>query len=219
MYELGPLVGRHVVPGSFYVASTLPESGGTVEWMLRLLNGDEEDLSRWTEQAQTLSPGEGGVFLPRLDDEDSGLVPCVLSKDSDPAYFLRALLEGLTLQIDAGLKHAARAAGVELKHLTLVGGGAENALWRQLKADASGLSVHTVSDPQCVARGAAMLAGVGIGVFEDYDSVPAPDHEPYVHEPSGERPTYEQLYSEVHQPLRKQLGAVRSAWRETRGTP
>lgn len=219
MYELGPLVGRHVVPGSFYVASTLPESGGAVEWMLRLLNGDEEDLSRWTEQAQTLSPGEGGVFLPRLDDEDSGLMPCVLSKDGDPAHFLRALLEGLTLQIDAGLKHAARTAGVGLKRLTLVGGGAENALWRQLKADASGLSVHTVSDPQCVARGAAMLAGVGTGVFEDHDSVPAPDHEPYVHEPSGERPTYEQLYSEVHQPLREQLGEVRSAWREARRTP
>lgn len=218
MYELGPLVGRHVVPGSFYVASTLPESGGAVEWMLRLLDGDEEDLSRWTDQAQTLSPGEGGVFLPRLDDEDSGLMPCVLSRDGDPAHFLRALLEGLTLQIDVGLKHAARAAGVELKRLSLVGGGAGNPLWRQLKADASGLSAYAVSDPQCVARGAAMLAGVGIGVFEDHDSVPAPDHEPHVHEPSGERSTYEQLYSEVHQPLRKQLGGVRSAWQETRRT-
>ena len=84
------------------MANTLPKSGGAVEWMLRLLDGDEEDLSRWTEQAQTLAPGEGGVFLPRLDDEDDGIVLCALSKDGHPAHFLRALLEGLTLQINIG---------------------------------------------------------------------------------------------------------------------
>lgn len=219
VYELDLLVGRHVVPGSFYVATTLPESGGAVDWMLRLLEGDEEDLSRWTDRAKTLSPGEGGVFLPRLHGEDYRIALCALSKDGHPAHFLRALLEGLTLEIDTTLKHAARATGIELKGLTLLGGGAKNVLWRQLKADASGLSACTVSDLQCVARGAAMLAGVGAGIFEDYESVPAPSYEPFVHRPSGEQPIYERLYSEVYEPLRKQLGGTHYAWQKARRTP
>lgn len=219
MYDLDLLVGRHVVPGSFYVANTLPESGRAVQWMLALLEGDEEDLSRWTEQAQTLSPGEGGVFLPRLQDEDYQTMFCALNKEGHPAHFLRALLEGLTLEINITLEHAAQATGIELKNLTLLGGGAKNALWRQLKADVSGLSACAVSDLQCVARGAAMLAGLRAGVFEDYDSVPAPSYEPHVHRPSGEQPVYERLYSQVYEPLRKQLGGTNSAWQNARRTP
>ena len=218
VYDLDLLVGQHVVPGGFYVAASLPESGGAVEWMLRLLQGDEEDLPRWTEWAETLSPGEGGVVLPRLHGEDYGMAFCALSKEGDPAHVLRALLEGLTLEIDATLKQAARATGTGLENLTVIGGGARNALWRQLKADASGLPVRVVSDPQCVARGAAMLAGVGSGIFKNHDSVPAPGYEPHVHSPSGERPVYERLHSEVYEPLRRQLGATHYAWQKARRT-
>src|SRR5918995_2340712 len=217
--ELDVLVGRHVLPGSFYMAATLPESGGAVDWMLHLLEGDEEDLCRWTDRAEELSPGEGGVFLPHLHGEDYRIAYCALSKDGHPAYFLRALLEGLTLEMDTPLKHAARATGIELKSLTLVGGGAKNTLWRQLKADVSGLSVCVVSDPQCVARGAAMLAGVGVGIFKDHDSVPAPRYEPHIQRPSGEQLIYERLYSEVYEPLRRQLGGAHSAWQKVMETP
>src|SRR3712207_287077 len=119
VYDLNLLVGRHVLPGSFYLAATLPESGAAVDWMLHLLEGDEEDLVRWTERAEALSPGEGGVFLPLLHGEDYRVAFCALSKDGHPGHFLRALLEGLTLEIDVALKRAARATRIELKSLTL----------------------------------------------------------------------------------------------------
>ena len=218
-YDGGLSVGRHVVPGSFYLAAGLPDSGGAVDWLLRLLEGDEENLSRWTYRARALSPGEGGVFLPLVHGEDHRAAFCALSKDGRPEHLLRAMLEGLTLEIDAALKRAARAAGIELEGLTLLGGGAKNALWRQLKADASGLPTRTVSDLECVARGAAMLAGVGSDVFKDHDSVPTPGRDPGIHRPSGERAVYERLYSEVHEPLRRQLERPYSAWQAIRGTP
>ena len=217
-YDLNLSVGRHVLPKSFYLATTLPESGGAVEWLLNLLNGREEDLSQWTDSAEALSPGEGGVFLPLLQGEDSKMALCALNKDGRPEHFLRAVLEGLTIEIDVALKRAATAAGIELAGLTLMGGGARNALWRQLKADASGLSVYTVSDLECAARGAAMLVGVGDGTFADHDSVPAPKHEPDIHRPCGERDVYERLYYEVHEQLRSQFGRARSAWLEVRQT-
>ena len=219
VYDLNLLVGRHVLPGRFYLAATLPESGGAVDWMLHLLEGDEEDLSRWTDLAEALSPGEGGVFLPLLHGEGYRIAFCALSKDGHPGHFLRALLEGLTLEIDAALKRAARATGIELKGLTLMGGGAKNVFWRQLKADASGLSVGTVSDRECVARGAAMLAGVEAGIFEDHDSVPPPKHEPHIHRPSREQVVYERLYFVVYVPLLKQLRLLHSAWLTSRRCP
>jgi sugar (pentulose or hexulose) kinase len=215
-FDMNLSVGRHVLPQGFYLATTLPESGAAVDWLLNLLDASEEDLSRWTTLAKRLSPGEGGAFLPLLQGEDSNVALCALNKDGHPEHFLRAVLEGLTVEIDAALKRAAHATGIELAGLTLMGGGAKNVLWRQLKADASGLSVRTISDPECAARGAAMLAGVGDGTFADHDSVPVPKHEPVIYRPSGEQAVYERLYYEVHEPLRKHLGRPHSAWLKVR---
>ncbi len=209
VYDLGLSVGRHVLPESFYLGAGLPEAGGAVGWLLRLLEGSEEDLARWTDEAATLAPGQGGVFLPLVRGQDHGVTFYALGQESRPAHLLRAMLEGLTLEIDAALKRAARAVGVELSSLTVLGGGARNALWRQLKADASGKPVRVVSEPECVARGAAMLAGIGAGVFEDHDSVLGPEYEPYTHSPAGDQAAYERLYSEVLRPLRERLGSLR----------
>lgn len=215
-FDMNLSVGRHVLPKGFYLATTLPESGAAVDWLLNLLDASEEDLSRWTTRAKRLSPGEGGTFLPVLQGENSNMTLCALNKDGHPEHFLRAVLEGLTVEIDAALKRAAHATGIELAGLTLMGGGAKNVLWRQLKADASGLSVRAISDPECAARGAAMLAGVGDGTFADHDSVPVPKHEPDIYRPSGEQAVYERLYYEVHEPLRKHLGRPHSAWLKVR---
>ena len=207
-YDLGLNTGRHVLPGRFYLVAGLLEAGGAVDWLLRLLEGDEEDLARWTAEAAALAPGEGGLFLPNVRGKDAGLSLHGLGRESHPAHLLRAVLEGLTLKIDADLKRAARAVEVELSDITMLGGGAKNGLWRQLKADASGKVVHTVSEPECVARGAALLAGVGAGIFDGYESVPAPDYKPKVHKPEGDAAFYEWLYRERYRPLRERLGSL-----------
>jgi xylulokinase len=208
-YNLGLMMGRHVLPESFYLGAGLPEAGGAVGWLLRLLEGNEEDLARWTDEAGALAPGEGGVFLPLMHGEDDGVAFYALGKESRPAHLLRAMLEGLTLEIDAALKRVEQAVEVELSSITVLGGGARNALWRQLKADVSGKPGRVVSEPECVARGAAMLAGIGSGIFEDYYSVPGPEYEPYTHRPAGDQAVYERLYSEVHRPLRERLHSSR----------
>lgn len=209
VYDLDLSIGRHVLPDSFYLGTGLPEAGGAVGSLLRLLKGTGEDLARWTEEAATLVPGEGGVFLPLVRGGSGGVLFHTLGERSRPAHLLRAVLEGLTLEIDAALKRAARAVQVEISGITVLGGGARNALWRQLKADASGKPVRAVSDPECVARGAAMLAGIGAGIFEDHHSVPGPEYEPHTHIPAGDQAAYELLYSDVLRPLREMPGSLR----------
>lgn len=218
-YKVNLNMGRHVLPERFYLNAGLPEAGGAVAWLLRLLEGDERDLARWTEEAGALVPGEGGICLPLVRGEENGVAFYGLGKQSRPAHLLRAVLEGLTLEIDAALKRAAWVVKIEPSSITVLGGGARNALWRQLKADISGKPVRVVSEPECVARGAAMLAGIGAGIFEDHDSVPGPEYEPCTHKPAGDPDVYQRLYSEVHGPLRERLRSLRSvrqkaAWYE-----
>ena len=103
------------------------------------------------------------------------------------------------------LRRAVQVSGVEPSRITLLGGGARNPLWAKLKADISDLPVRVVSDPECVARGAALLAGVGAGVYLDTDSVPQPEYEGSI-EPSGEHDEYARIYAEVYGPLREGRG-------------
>ena len=205
-HALGLPVGRHVLPGRYYVAATLPRSGGLVEELKQLLRGTDEDLARWTDEAAGLAPGGGGVCLPPVDERpgSDGLLLFALGDGRGPGHLLRAVLEGLTLKMNHDLARAVSASGTAPSRITLLGGGAQSGLWAQLKADASNLPVRIVSDAECVARGAALLAGVGAGVYKDTDSVPPPDYEADL-EPSGQHAAYQRLYAEVHEPLRAQL--------------
>jgi xylulokinase len=206
-HALGLPVGRHVLPGRYYVAATLPRSGGLVEQLKQLLGGTEEDLARWTREAAGLAPGGGGVCLPPTDEDPGadGLLVYALGDGGRPGHLLRAVLEGLTLKMNHDLARAVAASGTGPTRITLVGGGAQSGLWAQLKADVSNLPVRIVSDAECVARGAALLAGVGSGLYKDTDAVPHPDYEADL-EPSGQYSAYELLYAEVHEPLRTRLG-------------
>ena len=207
-YELGLPVGCHVAPGRYYVAATVPESGGLVGWLLQLLEGDEQDLARWTGDAAALNPGEGGVCLPTLNEEDGGVVFSSLRSESRAGHLLRAVLEGLTLEVQFSLEKALKATGAVPEAITLVGGGARNSLWSQLKADASNLPVRVVEEPECVARGAALLASVGAGIFPNVDSVPGAGSILATLEPSGEYDEYKRIYREVHRPMREHIRQV-----------
>jgi xylulokinase len=79
------------------------------------------------------------------------------------AHMTRALLEGSAYAL-RDILEAMRDAGLEVRRLTVVGGGAKGALWRQIKADVTGLPVRVPSSVETTATGAAILAAVGAGV-------------------------------------------------------
>lgn len=221
-YELGLPVGCHVLSERYYIAATLSASGGMVDWLQHLLGGDDSDLVQRSRNAELLAPAEGGVCLPlpesdlASDSADARVAFFALGQESRSEHLLRAALEGLTMEVRVALEKAVHAAEVDLTSITLIGGGAGSRLWRQLKADVMAMPVRAVSDPECVARGAALLAGVGAGVFANADSIPAPSSCLAVHYPSDDRLRYERIYSKIYLPLREQLRPMHSVWRETR---
>jgi len=63
-----------------------------------------------------------------------------------------------------------RALGVPLGQVRASGGGARSALWRQILADVFDAEIATVNVTEGAAYGAALLAGVGAGVYRDVES-------------------------------------------------
>jgi len=90
------------------------------------------------------------------------------------ADVIRAAMEGLTFGIRYVLEGVQQMAGSaedpsgdRSRALRVVGGGSRNTWWQQLKADVLGLPIETPAVSDVTAQGAALLAGLGAGVFAD----------------------------------------------------
>lgn len=80
------------------------------------------------------------------------------------ATLLRAVYEGVVLSAMDCYDHL----GVRLTTLTLAGGGARSAFWAQMFADALGCQVQVMAGTEFGAKGAALNAGVAVGVYDSY---------------------------------------------------
>jgi xylulokinase len=90
-----------------------------------------------------------------------------------------------------------RNAGLDVRRLTIVGGGAKGPLWRQIKSDVTGLPVRVPESVETTATGAAILAAVASGLHAVVaDAVKAfVAFRPEEHEPDpGARAAYDEAY-------------------------
>jgi xylulokinase len=78
------------------------------------------------------------------------------------AHFVRAVLEASAYAV-RDITDRMRRMGLPLDVMRVVGGGARSRLWRQIKADVTGLPVELPLTTETTALGAAMLALVGAG--------------------------------------------------------
>ncbi len=125
-----------------------------------------------TDEAALAGPGaEGLFFLPYLTgertphfDPDAKGAWVGLTVRHGRAHLIRSLLEGATFAMRDSLE-LIREMGVTIEQVRVSGGGARNALWRQIQADIYGCDVHTLNSTEGPAFGVALLAQVGTGGF------------------------------------------------------
>lgn len=123
--------------------------------------------------AGAAEPGSGGVvFLPYLSGErtphfDSGARGMFigLSLSHDIRHMARAVMEGVVFSLKDSLRLFDEQLGVAPQQIIAAGGGAKSALWLQMQADIFETPVRVVKTKEQVCLGAAMLAGVGTGLF------------------------------------------------------
>jgi xylulokinase len=155
-------------------------------------------------EAEGLPPGSDGViFLPCMQGamapEWNGAARGVfygLALAHTRAHLTRAVLEGSAFAL-RDILEAMRGAGLDVRRLTIVGGGAKGPLWRQIKADVTGLPVRVPTSIETTATGAAILAAVGAGLHREVaDAVDAfVSYRPEEHVPDpGASEAYEDSY-------------------------
>lgn len=180
LYEGNISVYAHVVPG-LYVAMTLNHSGGLLlRWFrdtlceLEMQQARDADADAYDlilhdapagPTALLVLPHFAGSGTPTFDTQSKGAILGLTFGTRKPDL-AKAILEGLTFELRVNLDLLA-AGGVAIDELRAIGGGARSALWTQLKADVTGIPVAVPRVTEAACWGAALLAGVGAGRFDD----------------------------------------------------
>jgi xylulokinase len=168
--------GAHVA-GQYYVFGGQYTSGASVEWLREALGGVDYDTL--IAEAEEVPPGSlGAYFLPHLrlanppyDDPDARGAFVGLSTDVKRGALFRAVLEGLAYDSRNSLEPLLAHSGIdELRTIYAIGGGAQNRLLMRIKATVSNQSITVVGVEEATSLGAAILGGIGAGVYADVPS-------------------------------------------------
>ncbi|MCI8327878.1 MAG: carbohydrate kinase, partial [Lachnospiraceae bacterium] len=137
----------------------------------------EDPYELINQQIETVAPGANGItFLPYLQGAGSGpradiyARGCILnaSLGTTKAEIARAIMEGITYEMRDNIE-AIKRVGIELNDLRIVGGGTKAPLWCQMQADIYKQSVSVLQTSETGCLGAAIYAGVGVGIYKDYE--------------------------------------------------
>ncbi|GAA4668648.1 MULTISPECIES: xylulokinase [Amycolatopsis] len=169
---------NHVIPGRFVPTATMQAGGASLEWIVSTLApGDDERYSRLLSGAAEVTASEDGLyFLPHLLGERSPYwnpkaraVFAGLARHHRPAHLTRAVLEGVAFNLYTGLR-AFTENGASIDHVDAIGGAANAGVLLRIFADVWGVPVRRreLAD-EATSLGAAIVGGVGAGVFGSFD--------------------------------------------------
>jgi xylulokinase len=167
---------RAALPGQWYRLAAIQNAGLALEWVRGILGLSWPEVY---EAANAVPPGcEGLTFLPYLTGERTPhLDPQArgtwvgLALHHRRSHLMWAALEGVAFGIKQGIE-AIATPDAPIPKLRLAGGGTLEPAWRQLLATVLQVPLYSIAVPAASARGAAMLAGLGIGVYGDEQAIP-----------------------------------------------
>ena len=114
----------------------------------------------------TLVPAFTGLGAPYWDAEARGTI-FGLTRGSTAAHIARATLEGIAFQVADVVTAMEKDSGTRIRTLRVDGGACASDLLMQLEADTLGCTVERPVNIESTALGAAMLAGLGAGIWPD----------------------------------------------------
>jgi xylulokinase len=139
-------------------------------------NNDRDPYEQLCDEAATIEAGADdllwapylmGERTPHLDpNARAALVGLTVSHTR--AHIVRAILEGVAFSLRDSFT-IFEEMKVPVQEIRLGGGGAKSTLWQQIQADVYGQQVLTLTAEEGAAYGAALLSGVGTGVWSSVD--------------------------------------------------
>ena len=187
-------------------------SGGNYRWFRDQFAEGETYAALDSEAAQVPPAADGLIFLPCLV---GALAPtwngaargtyAGFTLAHTRGHFIRALLEGSAYAVRDVITQM-REAGIGLRELRVVSGGAKSRLWNQIKADVTGLQVNVPQITETTGLGAAFLALVGVGAYATLTEVS--EHVVKIRERIEPNPATTSLYADAYQQYRETYFAM-----------
>jgi len=182
--EMGIPVHSHVASPDLWSIMAAAVAADMLEWFKKEYGFEEkhkaekDNSSEWShlmELAKASPPGANGVmFLPHMSGSHCPVVDhqsmgafAGLRNIATKGDMLRAIIEGLDyqfLQIVSGLE---QSMNVTPEKFVAIGGATKNEFWMQNKADMIGKPIETPEIEEPTPLGAAILAGIGVGLYKD----------------------------------------------------
>jgi sugar (pentulose or hexulose) kinase len=171
----------HGIPDT-YMAHTFTTGGMVLKWYRDMFCQAEMQVGALSgidayellgREAASVAPGADGlVMLPHLQG--------AMAPEANPkakgvfygftlrhgkAHFARAILEAIACIVRRNIE-VVEELGIAVKEIRCLGGGSRSAVWNQIKADLTGRPVLTMQNEEAACLGAAIVAGVGVGMFK-----------------------------------------------------
>lgn len=165
----------HAMPDRWYTMGAILNGGIALRWWRNTLGERAAgDYNTMLAAAENIPAGSDGlIFLPYLAgertphmDADATGAFIGLTMQHTQAHMTRAVLEGVAFAFRDCLE-LLRTIGPVPKQFVIGGGGSQGPLWRAILASVLGVSLRTLQGREHTALGAAMLAGIGTGVFDN----------------------------------------------------
>jgi len=212
-FEGGLIVENDALP-NLWNPQVLMIASGVLEWVRKYFYADLSKQKNIHEimiaEAKKILAGKNKVKLIPEFSPGTGparglnlkgtLLGLTLTTKREEVY--RACLEGLSFQLRKALELLERSTGFYPEGIRIVGGGAKNKLWNQIRADVTGLPLITVQQKEATAVGAAIMGFLGIGIFSYVEEgQKAVNFAKQKFEPTQSQKIYNELYQEYKENL------------------
>ena len=164
---------NYALEGSVFVA------GSSIQWLrdgLKLIEKASQSeaaaLASKNEDEVYVVPAFVGLGAPYWDQEARGAV-FGLTRGTTEKDFIKATLQGIAYQVRDILGAMQEDTGIDIPVLKVDGGAANNDYLMQFQADILNTPVQRAGDLETTALGAAFLAGLAVGYWQDFDEIKA----------------------------------------------
>ena len=194
----------YAVEGSIYIA------GAVIQWLkdnLKIITSikQSEVISKKLKSNNDIYfvPAFTGLGAPYWNSEARGIITGI-KRDTHQNDFVRAALEAVVYQ-SIDLFRALKNDGIKMSLIKVDGGMVQNNWFNQFLADVSGLKVLRPYTQETTALGAALIAGLGAGIFKSFSEIIKKNRIKRQFLPKINRKSRLKLLNGWHQAIRKTM--------------
>lgn len=204
-------IGCHVAKDKYYIMGGLYASSASIEWFIENFMKENNSYEYLIKEAKKSKVGSNGLFFmphlrgsgpPNIDYYSKGIFLGITSQHKK-YDFINAIFEGLAYESRFSIEEIEKVCRIKEQKIIVIGGATKNEVFMKAKVNIINRSLEIVGSFEAVTLGAALLAGIGAGIYKNEDeaikSVSRKTKIIYPDKVSAVK--YDNLYREVYKKL------------------